>query len=136
MSDERELFKDTAWYYSRYRRGYPDSFFKHIVKTFNLDDTSHALDLGTGTGQIAIPLAPLVKEVVAIDPEQEMLDEGQRTAEEKGISNIKWIQSSAENICCCHAIPVSIDCRSKNTRNLFSINFVFMAFAAAASSCE
>lgn len=31
------------------------------------------LDLGTGTGQLAVPLAPYVAEVVAVDPEPEML---------------------------------------------------------------
>lgn len=98
MGDERELFKGTAWYYSRYRKGYPSAFFNYIVKAFNLDNTSRALDLGTGTGQIAIPLSSFVKEVIAIDPEREMLDEGERIANEKGISNIKWAKLKAEDI--------------------------------------
>lgn len=98
MSDKRELFKNTAWYYSRYRKGYPGVFFDYIVRTFNPDETSRVLDLGTGTGQIAIPLSSFVKEVIAIDSEQEMLDEGKRIANEKGISNIRWVKSKAEDI--------------------------------------
>lgn len=96
--DDRELFKGTAWYYSKYRRGYPDVFFEHIVKSFKLDKYSRALDLGTGTGQIAIPLSRYVKEVVAIDPEQEMLDAGKVQAEKNVVNNIKWVLSKAENI--------------------------------------
>ncbi len=40
-----------------------------------LDATSRVLDLGCGTGQVAVPLAAYAGEVVAVDLEQEMLDE-------------------------------------------------------------
>ncbi|OGN01040.1 MAG: hypothetical protein A3B91_02920 [Candidatus Yanofskybacteria bacterium RIFCSPHIGHO2_02_FULL_41_29] len=96
--NNRELFRGAAWYYAKYRRGYPDAFFKHIIKSFNLDKTFRVLDLGTGTGQIAIPLARYVREVVAVDPEQEMLDEGRSQAEKSGIKNISWLLSRAEDI--------------------------------------
>jgi FkbM family methyltransferase len=98
MADDRELFKGTAWYYARYRSGYPASFFEHLIKSFDMDKTSRVLDLGTGTGQIAIPMAAHVKEVVAIDPEPEMLDEARRQAEQKHVTNITWLQSRAEDI--------------------------------------
>ncbi|MBU6500693.1 MAG: methyltransferase domain-containing protein [Patescibacteria group bacterium] len=96
--DDRKLFSGTASYYAKYRLGYPQSFFKHIIKSFNLDKTSRVLDLGTGTGQIAIAIAPYVKEVVAIDPDKEMLNEGERKAREDNIENITWIKSRAEDV--------------------------------------
>jgi len=98
MSHDRELFKGAAWYYARYRLGYPASFFAHVIAAFGLDKTSRVLDLGTGTGQIAISLAGMVREVIAIDPEMEMLEEGKIRALEKGIKNIIWTQSRAEDI--------------------------------------
>ena len=98
MPDDRELFKGTARYYAKYRLGYPQFFFDHIISAFNLDKNSRLLDLGTGTGQIAIPMAAHMKEVVAVDPEKEMLDEGKRQAEERGAENITWVQSEAEDI--------------------------------------
>ena len=95
---DQELFKGTAWYYARFRRGYPQSFYKHIIKIFKLNKESRALDLGTGTGQIAIPLAQIVKKVVAIDPNEEMLCEGKSLALKKRISNIIWVKARAEDL--------------------------------------
>jgi ubiquinone/menaquinone biosynthesis C-methylase UbiE len=98
MLDDRELFKDAAWYYSRYRLGYPPAFFDHVVESFHLDKTSRALDLGTGTGQVAITMAGIAKEVVAVDQEKGMLDEGKAQASKKGVSNISWLLSKAEDV--------------------------------------
>lgn len=97
-TDNKELFKGAAWYYARFRRGYPQSFYNHLVKIFKLNGKSRALDLGTGTGQIAIPLSQIVKEVVAIDPDEEMLNEGKSLALKKGISNIIWVKTRAEDL--------------------------------------
>jgi SAM-dependent methyltransferase len=98
MSDKRELFKDTAWYYSRYRFGYPQEFFEYIAKLFDLDSQSRVLDLGCGTGQISIPLAKKAGEVIAVDSEQDMLEEAKKQAEKAGVQNIEWILDKAENI--------------------------------------
>ncbi|MBD3359263.1 MAG: methyltransferase domain-containing protein [Candidatus Buchananbacteria bacterium] len=96
--NDATLFKDAAWYYAKYRRGYPKFFYDHISRIFKLDKSSRALDLGTGTGQIAIPLSKIVKEVVAVDPDREMLNEGKSIAQSKGITNIIWLKSRAEDI--------------------------------------
>lgn len=98
MSDERELFKGTAWYYAKYRFGYPEEFFNYIIKYFNLDTQSRVLDLGCGTGQIAIPLAKRVSEVVGVDTEQDMLDQAAKVAQEASVSNITWLLKRAEEI--------------------------------------
>lgn len=86
-----ELFRSTAPYYARYRPGYPREFFDYLVERFALDGTQQVLDLGCGTGQIALPLAAHVARVYAVDPEPSMLTEGRQLAEERGIGNIDWI---------------------------------------------
>jgi ubiquinone/menaquinone biosynthesis C-methylase UbiE len=85
-----ELFRSTAPYYARYRPGYPTEMFTYLVERFRLDGTQRILDLGCGTGQIAIPLAGHAAEVVAVDPEPAMVDEGRRLAAERSVHNIQW----------------------------------------------
>src|SRR6266702_2438779 len=69
------IFHGTAWYYARYRPGYPQELFDLLRGRFELDGTGRLLDLGCGTGQLAVPLAPLFEEVVAVDVDAGMLAE-------------------------------------------------------------
>lgn len=85
-----ELFRSAAPYYARYRPGYPPEFFSFLQDRLHLDGTQRVLDLGCGTGQVAIPLARSVAEVIAVDPEPGMLSEGRKRAAERGIDNIDW----------------------------------------------
>lgn len=59
----RGLFTGTASYYARYRPGYPPDMFTTLEHRLGLDGTQRVLDLGCGTGQIAVGLAPLVAHV-------------------------------------------------------------------------
>ena len=85
-----ELFRSTASYYARYRPGYPAALFEYLRERFRLDGTQRVLDLGSGPGQLAIPLAPLVGTVIAVDPEPSMLREGARLSAARGIPGIDW----------------------------------------------
>ncbi|TKX77235.1 class I SAM-dependent methyltransferase [Halorubrum sp. SD626R] len=48
------------------------------------------LDLGAGTGAIALALAPDAERVLARDISEGMMDEGRRKAEEAGLSNVEF----------------------------------------------
>ena len=93
-----ELFRSTAPYYAQYRSGYPHQFFDHLIRRFALNGSQQVLDLGTGTGQIALPLAPHAARVWAVDPEPSMLAEGRRTAAERGITNIEWMAGDSYHL--------------------------------------
>jgi ubiquinone/menaquinone biosynthesis C-methylase UbiE len=67
------LFAGTAQWYARYRPAYPQELIEGLAAAAGLDGTGRLLDLGTGTGQLAVPLARYVAEVLAVDPEPEML---------------------------------------------------------------
>ena len=92
------IFKGTAWYYARYRRQYPTQVFKDIIDYYKLNGKGCLLDLGCGTGEIAIPLAPYFEDVVGLDPSSDMLVGAKAKAKIKKVFNIKWVKGKAEDI--------------------------------------
>jgi SAM-dependent methyltransferase len=85
------LFAGTGAYYSRFRPGYPQVLFDDIVRRFRLDGSGRLLDLGCGTGQLVIPLAPHVAEAVGMDPEPEMLAEAARRPLPREAAEVTWV---------------------------------------------
>lgn len=98
MAYDLSLFKGTAKYYSKYRPGYPKDVFDLLVRKYKLNRKEKLLDLGTGTGQLAIPLAKYFEQVIAVDPDKDMLAEGKKAAAKAKVKNIKWVLGSSETI--------------------------------------
>jgi SAM-dependent methyltransferase len=61
------------------------------------------LDLGAGPGQLALRAAPLVAEVVAVEPEPDMVAEGQRRARALGADNVTFVTASSDDLPALHA---------------------------------
>ncbi|MGW2416880.1 class I SAM-dependent methyltransferase [Streptomyces tubercidicus] len=97
MSSDPQAFASTAPHYARYRPHYPNALFTLLTDRFPLAD-ARALDLGCGPGTVALPLAEVTGEVLAVDPAAEMLDQGRRLAAERGVRNIRWIQGDAAGL--------------------------------------
>lgn len=85
-----ELFKGSAKYYSRYRPLYPASLIRFLIGRFALDGTGRMLDLGCGTGQLALRFSDWFEQIVGIDTEPEMIDEAKRLSAEIRSENIEW----------------------------------------------
>jgi len=96
--DGRGLYAGTAEYYSRFRPPYPASLVTKLREIFALDGRGRLLDLGCGPGSVAISLAHLFEEVVAVDPEPEMLAEAERIARERGAANIRFRCARTEDL--------------------------------------
>lgn len=73
---------------------YPANFASKVHK----ESDYTVLDLGCGNGSITLEIAKHVKQVTAVDMSEEMLKLVEKNAAEKGISNIKYMQSSIEDI--------------------------------------
>jgi SAM-dependent methyltransferase len=69
----REFPGATGSAYALYRRDVPDALIKAAVRAAGLTDRDVALDLGCGTGQVAVPLSRYAKAVLAVDLEPSML---------------------------------------------------------------
>ncbi|MGH7865018.1 MAG: class I SAM-dependent methyltransferase [Candidatus Binataceae bacterium] len=88
-------FAGTAHYYARCRPPYPAALLDRIARALRLDGRGMMLDLGCGTGQLAIPMARRFQHVVAVDPEVEMLIEGRAAAERAGATNVTWLEGNS-----------------------------------------
>ncbi len=78
-------------FYHRYRRGYPPAVIDTLVQAFELTKDDIVVDLGCGTGQLALPIAGRVRAVVGVDPEPDMLLRARRAASEQGVTNVSWM---------------------------------------------
>ena len=54
-----------------------------------------ALDVATGTGHVALALAPHVRRVYGLDLTREMLDQARRITAERDVMNVEWVLGDA-----------------------------------------
>lgn len=93
-----DAYAGTAVYYSRYRIPYPSELLEDLIKRSSLPPKAKLLDLASGPGRIAIPLAHLFSKVWANDIEPEMVAVGKIDAEKHKINNIEWLIGKAEDL--------------------------------------
>jgi SAM-dependent methyltransferase len=89
-------FGKTADDYARFRAGFPPAFFARLERLGLLRKGIAALDLGTGTGTLALGLAAPGASVTALDPAPEMLAQVAARAKEAGVA-IRTIEGKAES---------------------------------------
>lgn len=92
------IYKKTAEFYAEFRPHYSKGFLSELLKKCRAGKESIVMDLGSATGIVALDIAPLVKEVIAVDLEKEFLTMGVLLAKDKDLTNIKWIKNQAENL--------------------------------------
>lgn len=89
---------DVAEYYARYRRGYPTQTIDALQGLFGLTEDDAVLDIGCGTGQLAVPFAERVRAVVGLDPEPDMLRMARTAAAEEGVRNATWVLGADSDV--------------------------------------
>ena len=87
-----------GWYYAQYRQRVSTEFLVLLAARLGWTRAERLLDLGAGPGQLALLAAPLVAEVVAIEPEPDMLAEGQRRARARHTTNVTFIAATSDDL--------------------------------------
>jgi SAM-dependent methyltransferase len=77
-----------------YMRGSGES----VVKALGVKPPLKALDLGSGDGTTALPLAQLGADVTAIDIARNLVEAGTRRAREAGLANIRFHQGDTTDL--------------------------------------
>jgi SAM-dependent methyltransferase len=95
---DETLFRGAAPYYTRGRLPYPRGLAESFRRAADLRGNPRLIDVGCGPGTVALTLAGLFVKVVGVDPDPDMLAEGARLATERGIDNISWVKSRAEDL--------------------------------------
>lgn len=91
-----DLFKGTAWYYSRYRPLYSASLIRFLRSKFSLDGNGHMLDLGCGDGRLSLRFSDWFEKIVGLDTEPEMIQEAERISKEVRVKNAEWFIGDLE----------------------------------------
>jgi ubiquinone/menaquinone biosynthesis C-methylase UbiE len=86
VSHQPTGFQSTVAFYQRYRLSYPDRLLERVAALLGLKAGDPVLDLGTGTGMLAVGFAKLGMAVTAMDPEPDMLDAAQEASWGAGVA--------------------------------------------------
>ena len=82
---------DVVDYYQKYRRGCPAPVIDALAAALGLRHDDVVVDLGCGTGQLALPMAHRARAVLGVDPEPDMLDRARQAGREQGVTNVSWL---------------------------------------------
>ena len=79
------LFGGTHRYYVKFRPGIPKEVIDIIVSYFNVGPKDRILDIGCGTGQVALVMEGRCGEMVCLDSDPEMLKQAKKLTENSNI---------------------------------------------------
>ncbi len=91
-------FRDAAWFYAEYRYRPSEAFVRLLAGQLGWSCSDRVLDLGAGPAHVSLRLAPYVGEVVVMDPERAMIEEGRRRAAAAEIDNLSFIVGGSDDL--------------------------------------
>lgn len=104
----RKLFgdRDTVEYWDRRAASFDKNtgdgrggvMAEELIRRFGIDHDTTVLDIGAGTGRLAVPLARVARSVTAVEPSGGMLDILMGNAKTAGLHNIEFIRRKWEEV--------------------------------------
>jgi len=89
-------YQGSAPHYRRGRPLYSPELEFTLARELSLDGHGALLDVGSGPGILTLRLAELFETVVGLDPDPDMLVQGRIAAADAGLTNITWVEATAE----------------------------------------
>ena len=103
-SSWRKRQRDSVEFWNRRARRYNEAVtrradrIQRIIAKLPVDPECTVLDIGSGPGTLAIPLAKIVRHVTAVEPSKGMLECLWENAEREGVRNITCINKKWEEV--------------------------------------
>jgi SAM-dependent methyltransferase len=91
-------FQEAARFYSEYRYRPSEAFARVLAAHLRWSPADRLLDLGAGPAHVSLRLAPFVGEVVVMDPEPAMIEEGRRRAAAAGVDNLTFVVGGSDDL--------------------------------------
>src|SRR5437764_9812085 len=96
-SDQRP-FRQAAWFYAECRYRPTEAFVRLLAAHLGWSASDRVLDLGAGPAHVSLRVAPFVGEVVVMDPEEAMIDEGRRRAAWAAADNLSFVVGGSDDL--------------------------------------
>ncbi|WP_342822449.1 class I SAM-dependent methyltransferase [Candidatus Lucifugimonas marina] len=106
MTSSEDFFRSSASYYTDYRKPLPNQLFSLIREKFKLTGDGSLVDIGCGTGQLALPLRGDFRTIVGVDLSEVMIESAWQRATELKASNAEFLVMPGEEI---DSLPESFD---------------------------
>ncbi len=94
--DSRDQFSRVAEAYHTSETRSDPVFLARFISICDLKPNHRVLDLATGAGHVAMAASPLVREVVALDVAEEMLDQARSLSASQEARNVTFVLADAE----------------------------------------
>jgi ubiquinone/menaquinone biosynthesis C-methylase UbiE len=96
--DVRARFAPVAANYAKAKFHASPEGLREVLELARPQRGDLALDVATGTGHVALALAPHVRRVYGLDLTREMLDQARRLTAERAIANAEWVLGDAARL--------------------------------------
>jgi SAM-dependent methyltransferase len=91
-------FREAALFYGEYRYRPSKEFARLLATHLGWSPDDRLLDLGAGPAHVSTLFAPYVREVVVMEPEEAMLDEGRKRAASAGVENLSFVRGGSDDL--------------------------------------